>query len=157
MIRFVMFSNKSCRMDDSKLCGCVTLVKINCKIAPGLYSPQRKRQNQFKKKERKNWQEIINAVISENVPELQGIHFFRILLKITIWKVHIFFLPGTSPAVQWLRLHVSNAGVMSQIPVWETQIPHASTWPKGKKKKKKLFYLHGYVNDFILSYHKQAE
>ena len=100
MIRFVIFSNKSCRMDDSKLCVCITLVKINCKIVPGLYRSRRKRMS--KKKERKNWQEIINAIIPENVPEFRGIHFLRILLKITMWKMQIFLtwdFPG-SPVVK---------------------------------------------------------
>ena len=27
--------------------------------------------------------------------------------------------------VRWLRLHASNAGGMSLIPVWGTKIPHA--------------------------------
>ena len=49
MIRFVIFSNKSCRMDDSKLCVCITLVKINCKIVPGLYRSRRKRMSKKKK------------------------------------------------------------------------------------------------------------
>lgn len=52
MIRFVIFSNKSCRMDDSKLCVCITLVKINCKIVPGLYRSRRKRQNELKKRKK---------------------------------------------------------------------------------------------------------
>ena len=31
----------------------------------------------------------------------------------------------TSLAVQWLRLHASNAGVQGLIPDWGTRIPHA--------------------------------
>ena len=42
---------------------------------------------------------------------------------------------GTSQAVQWLRLHASNAGGMGLIPGWGTNIPHAS--PCGKKGEKK--------------------
>ena len=42
-------------------------------------------------------------------------------------------------AVQWLRLHASNAGGTGLIPGWVTKIPHA-TWhsQKIKIKKKKI-------------------
>ena len=40
---------------------------------------------------------------------------------------------GTSLAVQWLRLHASNAGGMSSIPGQGTKIPHAEG--HGHKKK----------------------
>ena len=40
---------------------------------------------------------------------------------------------GTSLAVQWLRLRVSNAGGEVLIPGWGTKIPHA----RGGQKKKK--------------------
>ena len=33
---------------------------------------------------------------------------------------------GTSLAVQWLRLHPSNAGGAGSIPGWGTEIPHAA-------------------------------
>ena len=33
---------------------------------------------------------------------------------------------GTSPVVQWLRLHSSNAGGMGSIPGQETKILHAA-------------------------------
>ena len=53
---------------------------------------------------------------------------------------------GTSLMVQWLRLHILNAGTLSLIPGWETgstdhnyKILHAATkfWCSQKKKKKK--------------------
>ena len=43
---------------------------------------------------------------------------------------------GDSLVVQWLRLHVSNAGGMSSIPGWGTKISHAVHVAKKKKKKK---------------------
>ena len=42
--------------------------------------------------------------------------------------------PGTSLAVQWLRLRASSAGGAGSIPGQGTRIPHAA-W-RGKKKKK---------------------
>ena len=44
-----------------------------------------------------------------------------------------FFLRA-SLAVQWLRLHASNAGDMGWIPGRGTKIPHASRCSKKKKK-----------------------
>ena len=41
--------------------------------------------------------------------------------------------PGTSPAVQWLRLRTSTAGGTGSIPDRGTKIPHAS-WCGQKKK-----------------------
>ena len=35
-------------------------------------------------------------------------------------------MSGTSLAVQWLRLHISNAGDTGSIPGQGTKIPHAS-------------------------------
>lgn len=32
---------------------------------------------------------------------------------------------GTSLAIQWLRLHSSNAGGMALVPGWGSEIPHA--------------------------------
>ena len=52
---------------------------------------------------------------------------------------------GTSLMVQWLRLHILNAGTPNLIPGWETgptdhnyKILHAATkiWCSQKKKKK---------------------
>ena len=40
--------------------------------------------------------------------------------------------PGTSLAVQWLRLYASNAGDAGSIPGWGAKIPHAA-W-SGQKK-----------------------
>ena len=40
---------------------------------------------------------------------------------------------GTSLAVQWLTLHVSNAGDVGLIPGWRTKMPHAARC--GQKKK----------------------
>ena len=40
--------------------------------------------------------------------------------------------PGTSLAVQWLRLYAPNAVGMGSIPGWETKILHAA---HGQKKK----------------------
>ena len=34
---------------------------------------------------------------------------------------------GTSLVVQWLRLHVPNAGGLGFIPGWGTKIPHSAT------------------------------
>ena len=36
-------------------------------------------------------------------------------------------MEGTSPVVQWLRLHASIAGGMSSISGWETKIPTSHT------------------------------
>ena len=44
----------------------------------------------------------------------------------------------SSLVVQWLRLHISNAGAVGLIPGWGTNIPPASQH-KQKKKKKKSF------------------
>ena len=43
---------------------------------------------------------------------------------------------GTSPVVQWLRLHAFIAGGMGSIPDWGTRILHAARCAKKKKKKK---------------------
>ena len=43
-------------------------------------------------------------------------------------------LLGTSLAVQWLRLHTSNAGGVGSIPGQENTIPHATVWQKIKIK-----------------------
>ena len=48
-------------------------------------------------------------------------------------------MPGTSLAVQWLRLCPSSAGGMGSIPVKGAKIPHA-VWC-GKKKKVHLVYV----------------
>ena len=40
---------------------------------------------------------------------------------------------GTSPAIQWLELCVSNAGGAGSIPGWETKIPHAKRCDQKKK------------------------
>ena len=45
--------------------------------------------------------------------------------------------PGTSPAVQWLRLHASTAGGVGSIPGQGTKIPHA-VWGGQKIFFKKL-------------------
>ena len=42
---------------------------------------------------------------------------------------------GTSLAVQWLRLQVSNAGCVGSIPAQGTEIPYASQ--RGQKIKEK--------------------
>ena len=44
----------------------------------------------------------------------------------------------TSLAVQWLRLHASNAGGAGSIPSPVTKIPHAM-WHGQKKKKVEIF------------------
>ena len=36
-------------------------------------------------------------------------------------------MEGTSPVVQWLRLHASIEGGMSSISGWETKIPTSHT------------------------------
>ena len=46
-------------------------------------------------------------------------------------------LPGTSLAVQWLRLCASNAGGAGSIPGQGTKIPHAAAWPKKQTNKNK--------------------
>ena len=38
--------------------------------------------------------------------------------------------PWTSLVDQWLRLYTSTAEDLGLTPVWETEIPHATTWPK---------------------------
>ena len=40
-----------------------------------------------------------------------------------------------SLAVQWLKLHAPNAGIMCLIPSWGTKIPHARLY--GPKKKER--------------------
>ena len=42
-------------------------------------------------------------------------------------------LLGISLAVQWLRLHTSNAGGVGSIPGQGSNIPHATVWQKNKK------------------------
>ena len=42
---------------------------------------------------------------------------------------------GFPLAIQWLRLHSSNAGVTDLIPGQETKIPYAMQYSKKKKKK----------------------
>ena len=44
----------------------------------------------------------------------------------------------SSLVVQWLRLHISNAGAVGLIPGWGTNIPPASQHKQKKKKKKVL-------------------
>ena len=60
---------------------------------------------------------------------------------------------GTSLMVQWLRLHILNAGTLSLIPGWKTgstdhnyKILHAVTkiWCS-QKKKKKMWQVHTYI------------
>ena len=50
-------------------------------------------------------------------------------------------LPGTSLAVQWLRLCASTAGGMGSIPGWGTKIPHAAQYGQKEKRKKKRLCL----------------
>ena len=45
---------------------------------------------------------------------------------------------GTSLAVQWLRLCISNEGDMGSVPGWGTKIPQAVRHGKKKKKKELL-------------------
>ena len=45
---------------------------------------------------------------------------------------------GFPLAIQWLRLHSSNAGVTDLIPGQETKIPYAMQYSKKKKKKKRI-------------------
>ena len=44
-------------------------------------------------------------------------------------------LPGTSLAVQWLRLHASTAEGEGSIPGWGTKIPHAAQCSQNKQTK----------------------
>ena len=44
-----------------------------------------------------------------------------------------YITPGTSPEVQWLKLHTSTARSMGLIPSWGPKILHAMQ--RGKKKK----------------------
>ena len=70
------------------------------------------------------------------------------LRKSTIPQYHLtpsqyskfFQIPftGTSPAVQWLRLHALIAGVKSLIPGQGTKIPHAVLY--GLKNQRNAFY-----------------
>ena len=68
---------------------------------------------------------------------------------------------GTSLMVQWLRLHILNAGTPSLIPGWETgstdhnyKILHAATkiWCS-QKKKKKVAYDTEILFKNVVSYH----
>ena len=39
--------------------------------------------------------------------------------------------------IQWLRIHIPNAGGTGLIPGWETKIPHSAQCDQKDKKKKK--------------------
>ena len=47
----------------------------------------------------------------------------------------------SSLVVQWLRLHISNAGAVGLIPGWGTNIPPASQHKQKKKKSYKEIQL----------------
>ena len=66
---------------------------------------------------------------------------------VTYYTVHQFkvYNSGTSLVVQWLRLHVPNAGGGSSTTGWETKIPHAM----GHSQKKKRYTLQRLVSLFI--------
>ena len=64
------------------------------------------------------------------------IHFEEYYLM----QVLNYYLPGTSLAVQWFRLHASTAGGTGLIPGQGIKIPHTS-WCRQKKKKKSLHIL----------------
>ena len=52
-------------------------------------------------------------------------------------KNHVIL--GTSRAVQWLRLHVPNAGDVGSVSDWGAKDPMCHvTWPKDKQKQKTL-------------------
>ena len=55
---------------------------------------------------------------SSNSQQLEKLQRLNAMMKTAIGK-------KTSLAVQWLRLHASNAGVQGLIPGWGTRIPHA--------------------------------
>ena len=48
-----------------------------------------------------------------------------------------YITPGTSPEVQWLKLHTSTARSMGLIPSWGTKILHAMQQAEKKKRIKK--------------------
>ena len=54
--------------------------------------------------------------------------------------------PGTSLAVQWLRLHASKAGGTGLTPGQGTKIPHSMA--RGKEKKSHIISLHSYFSVF---------
>ena len=70
------------------------------------------------------------------------------LRKLTIPQYHLtpsqyskfFKIPftGTSPVVQWLRVHARTAGGKSLTPGQETKIPHAMLY--GLKNQRNAFY-----------------
>ena len=47
-------------------------------------------------------------------------------VKINKGEPHLKWSWGTSLAVQWLRLHASNAGGVGSIPVQGSKIPYAA-------------------------------
>ena len=49
--------------------------------------------------------------------------------------------PGTSLAVQWLRLHASNARGKGSIPGRGTKTPRVARRGQEKKRKKKFIYI----------------
>ena len=51
--------------------------------------------------------------------------------------------PETSLTVQWLGLHVSNAGGVGSVPGWRTKSPHAAGHSQNiyLKKSRILFYI----------------
>ena len=67
---------------------------------------------------------------------MRGTSGFSILFILCMLK---FFHAGTSLAVQWLRLHASNAGGTGSIPGWGTKIPHPTCCGLKNKKKPKIF------------------
>ena len=68
-------------------------------------------------------------------------------------------LPGTSPVVQWLRLHASKPGDYSSIPGWGTNFPHALVaWKKKKGLPSRISSVqlsHSVVSDSLRPHESQ--
>ena len=71
-------------------------------------------------------------MIHESKQNIQNISFFS---AFCIEMRQVYHALGTSLAVQWLRLHASNAGGMGSIPVEGTKILQAVQHSQKKFKK----------------------
>ena len=63
------------------------------------------------------------------------------LFVIWLWQLECIF--GVSLAVQWLRLHASNAGGTVSFPGWGTKTPHVARCSQNQNKtnkKKNVFF-----------------
>ena len=94
------------------------------------------------------WAEVVHFFF--NSGNFISTIFVQIFLLLLISFLSHLGTVGISLAVQWLRLHASNAGAEGWIPGWGTKIPHAM-W-RGQKEKKTSISFGDYYNlswDFL--------